>query len=107
MLIDFRQLDEATAPNMNGGEGAVAARMAVNGVGRFIESRILPGSSIGKHEQASGNDVNFVVSGRGHATCDGEREELAPGSCHVCPKGSSHAIVNDGDEDLVLWTVVM
>ena len=38
---------------------------------------------------------------------DGVREELAPGTCHVCPRGSRHAIFNDGPEDLVLWTVVM
>ena len=56
--------------------------------------------------QKGAADVNFVVSGRGHAVCDGEREELAPGMCHVCPPGSTHAIVNDGEGDLVLWTVV-
>lgn len=106
MLIDFSQIEEVVVPNMNGGEGSVAARMVVNDAGRFIECRILPGSSIGEHEQQSGSDVNFVVSGQGHAICDGEREELVAGVCHVCPKGSRHAIFNDGEEDLVLWTVV-
>jgi len=107
MLIDFSKLNEAVIEGMDGGEGAIAARMAVNEVGRFVECRILPESSIGEHVQMSGSDVNFVVSGRGHATCDGVREELAPGTCHVCPKGSRHAIFNDGREDLVLWTVVV
>lgn len=107
MLIDFSKLDEASLEGMDGGTGAIAARMVVNQVGRFVECRILPGSSIGEHVQRSGNDVNFVVSGHGHATCDGAREELSPGVCHVCPKGSRHAIFNDGDEDLVLWTVVV
>jgi len=107
MLIEFSMLDEAMIVGMDGGTGAIAARMVVNAVGRFVECRVLPGSSIGEHVQMSGNDVNFVVSGHGHATCDGAREELAPGTCHVCPRGSRHSIVNDGDEDLVLWTVVM
>lgn len=107
MLIDFSELEEVAVEGMDGGKGAIAARMAVNEVGRFVECRVLPGSSIGEHVQRSGNDVNFVVSGHGHATCDGVREELGPGVCHVCPKGSSHAIINDGDEDLVLWTVVL
>ncbi|MBQ9002577.1 MAG: cupin domain-containing protein [Eggerthellaceae bacterium] len=107
MLIDFPSLGEATIEGMEGGEGAIAARMVVNAVGRFVECRILPGSSIGEHAQKSGSDVNFVVSGHGHAICDGECEKLAPGTCHVCPRGSSHAIFKDGDEDLVLWTVVM
>ena len=107
MPIDFSRLEEAAIEGMDGGEGAIAARMVVNEVGRFVECRVLPGSSIGERAQTSGNDVNFVLSGRGHATCDGAREELAPGMCHVCPRGSRHAIFNDGDEDLVLWTVVM
>lgn len=107
MLIGFSKLDEATIEVMDGGAGPIAARMVVNEVGRFVECRVLPGSSIGEHVQKSGNDVNFVVSGHGYATCDGTREELTPGVCHVCPKGSRHAIFNDGQEDLVLWTVVM
>lgn len=106
MLIDFSQTKEVVVPNMNGGEGSVAARMIVNDAGRFIECRVLPGSSIGEHEQQSGNDVNFVVSGHGHAICDGEYEKLVAGVCHVCPKGSRHAIFNDGEKDLVLWTLV-
>jgi mannose-6-phosphate isomerase-like protein (cupin superfamily) len=107
MLIDFSRLDEAAIEGMDGGEGPVAARMVVNSVGRFVECRLLPGSSIGEHVQRSGNDVNFVVSGHGHATCNGVLEELAPGTCHICPRGSRHAIFNDGPENLVLWTVVM
>ena len=107
MLIDFSKLDEASLEGMDGGTGPIAARMVVNEVGRFVECRILPGSSIGEHVQRNGNDVNFVVSGHGHAICAGAREELSPGVCHVCPKGSRHAIFNDGPKDLVLWTVVM
>lgn len=80
MLIDFSKLDEASLERMDGGAGSIAARMVVNEVGRFVECRVLPGSSIGEHVQKSGNDVNFVVSGRGHAICDGTREELAPGT---------------------------
>ncbi|MEY8437181.1 hypothetical protein AAK967_05510 [Atopobiaceae bacterium 24-176] len=38
------------------------------------------------HEQTTSADINFVVSGRGHAPCDGVREEFAPSVCHVCPK---------------------
>lgn len=41
------------------------------------------------------------------AVCDGQEEILSAGICHICKKGSKHSIVNIGDEDLVLLTVVV
>ena len=96
MLIDFSTSEWTEIPHMNGGEGSVLAKMA----------RIPPGSSIGKHIQSSGDDVNYVLEGKGKAICDGKEEILFPGVCHVCPKGSEHSIVNDGDTDLILFTTV-
>lgn len=107
MLIDFNSLDMQEIPHMNNGEGAVCAKMVVNEIGRFIECRVQPGSSIGTHEQNSGHDISFIISGQGHAICNGTREELKPGTCHIAPKEATHSIVNDGDEDLVLLTVVI
>nr|WP_288347274.1 cupin domain-containing protein [uncultured Anaerostipes sp.] len=43
----------------------------------------------------------------GQAVCDGQKESLQAGVCHVCPKGSEHSIVNTGTEDLVMLTVVV
>ncbi|MFR7893260.1 MAG: hypothetical protein ACLU38_03455 [Dysosmobacter sp.] len=37
---------------------------------------------------------------------DGVWEPVAPGTCHYCPKGHSHSLVNDGTEDLVTFAVV-
>ena len=54
-----------------------------------------------------GDDISYVLSGNGKATCDGEEEILSPGTCHICTKGSEHSIENTGDEDLVLLTVVV
>ena len=90
MLIDFNELSEITIPNMNGGEGKVIAKMDVNDCGRFIKTVIPPKSSIGHHLQETNDDINF----------------LKAGTCHVCPKGSTHSIINVGDEDLVFYTVV-
>ena len=106
MLIDFNSQEEHVFSSMNGGTGRVAAKMFMNSSGKVIVSRIEPNSSIGLHVQGNGNDINFVVSGTGKAVCDGEEETLTPGVCHYCPKGSSHSIINTGQEDLVLYTVV-
>lgn len=103
MLIDFNELSEITIPNMNGGEGKVIAKMDVNDCGRFIKTVIPPKSSIGHHLQETNDDINFIVSGEGIAICDDFEEILKAGTCHVCPKGSTHSIINVGDEDLVFF----
>ena len=106
MLIDFNSMEEACIENMNGGDGQVSARMFAGEGFRAAYCRIRPGSSIGKHLQKDSIDINFVVSGRGVAVCDGKEEPLVPGTCHICPSGSEHSIRNIGDEDLVIMTFV-
>lgn len=94
-------------PGMNDGTGTMAARMSNDDRYRIVPTRINPGGSIGEHLQESGDDLNYILSGTGIATCDGGEEELKPGVMHVCPKGSRHGIANTGDEDLVMLTVVV
>lgn len=106
MLIDFNKLPEFQGEKMNGGEGSVFAKMYNDPMNRIIVSRLPKGSSIGTHTHTTGSDINFVVSGIGEAVCDGVPEHLTAGTCHYCPKGSSHSITNAGEEDLVLFTVV-
>ena len=64
------------------------------------------GGSIGLHRHETSDDINYVLSGNGKAVCDGKEEYLRAGMCHICKKGSEHSIMNIGDEDLVLLTVV-
>ena len=106
MQIDFNSIDEVRIDGMDGGEGTICAKMSMGPKGRFILCRITPGSSIGAHIQKGSVDINYVISGTGYAICDGIREQLKPGVCHVCPKGCEHSIVNDGGCDLVIFTAV-
>lgn len=106
MLIDFDVMKEITIPHLNDGEGAVSAKMYKDNTGKIMVSRIPVGASIGMHEQCTSNDINYVISGTGLAICDGKEEALRPGNCHYCPQGSIHSIINTGNEDLVLFSVV-
>ena len=106
MLIDFGTSDWKEIPHMNGGESSVLAKMVMTEDTRIVLTRIPPGSSIGKHVQSTGDDVNYVLEGNGKAVCNGKEEILFPGVCHVCQKGSEHSIINDGEVDLVLFTTV-
>ena len=107
MIIDFNRMKESTFPGMNNGTGTMSARMADSEHYRIIPTAIHPGGSIGLHVQTSGDDLNYVLSGHGKAICDGDEELLQPGVLHLCPKGSSHSIINTGEEDLLLLTVVV
>ena len=51
--------------------------------------------------------MNYILSGEGKAVCDGVEEELKPGVMHICPKDSEHSIINTGDKDLVMLTIVV
>ncbi len=107
MLIDLDSKEEVTLAGMNNGTGTMSAKMFACDKGKIIPTRIHPGGSIGLHRQESGDDINFVISGTGKALCDGKEEILRAGVCHICPQGSEHSIINTGNEDLVLMTVVV
>ena len=44
--------------------------------------------------------------GTGKVLCDGVYEPLSAGSCHYCPKGHNHSLMNDSEEDLTFFAIV-
>ncbi len=107
LQIDFNKIDSMTFPGMNNGTGMMSARMYNDESYRIIPTAIHPGGSIGTHRQESGDDMNYIISGIGKAFCDGVVEDLKSGVIHICPQGSEHSIVNTGEEDLVMLTIVV
>ena len=107
MLLDFNKMKEVTVPGMNNGTGLMTAKMFSDKQGKVIFCSMHAGSSIGPHRHETSDDVNYVLSGTGKAICDGQEEALFPGICHICKKGSEHGIINTGEGDLVLLTVVV
>ena len=106
MTIDFNDMSPATIPGMNGGTGEMTIQMYNDDRYRIVRTVIHRDGSIGIHTQTSGDDLNYIMSGTGKAFCNGSEEELRAGVMHICPKGSSHSIVNTGEEDLVMLTIV-
>lgn len=107
VIIDFNDLSEMTIPCMNNGVGKMTVKMYNDGKYRIIPTVIHCGGSIGLHTQESGDDLNYILSGTGKAICDGAEEILNPGVMHICPKGSQHTIINIGEVDLVMITIVI
>ena len=107
MLLNFNTMKEMTIPGMNNGTGTMTAKLYMDEQGKIIPCSIHPGGAIGLHKHETSDDINYVLSGKGKAVCDGQEEILTAGTCHICRKGSEHSIENTGDEDLVLLTVVV
>ena len=107
MRINFNDIKEMTIPGMNSGTGMMSAKMYMDNQGKIIPCTIHIGGSIGLHKHETSDDINYVLSGEGKAICDGEEELLVEGTCHICKKGSEHSIINMGNRDLVLLTIVV
>ena len=106
MIIDFNSMQEMTMPCMNGGTGMMTVKMYNDENYRIIPTQIHKGGSIGLPTQSSGDDLSYLISGTGKAMCDEKEEALKAGMMHICLKGSQHTIINTGDDDLVMLTIV-
>ena len=106
MRIDFNEINEITMPCMNNGSGTMTVKMYNDEKYRIVPTIIHSEGSIGTHVQNSGDDLNYILSGTGKAICNGLEEELKPGVMHICPKGSEHSIINTGNDDLIMLTIV-
>ena len=109
MLIEFDKMEPQIIPHMRGGEKEVQARMYTDPQNKIMRGRLIPGASIGMHTHETSSEIIYVLSGKGKILYDGGCDPLEPGSCHYCPKGRAHSLMNDspeGGEDLRFFAVV-
>lgn len=106
MLIDFNAIPETVIPHMRGGEKEVRAHMYTDSLCKIMKGTLIPGASIGLHTHESNSEVIYILSGTGKILYDGAYEPLGPGSCHYCPKGHAHSLINDSDAELTFFAVV-
>ncbi len=105
-MIKFDELKETIIPNFYNGEKQINARMHIDDLNKIMLARLIPNASIGYHTHATSSEIIFFLSGNGEMILDGVKEKVTKGDCHYCKKGSSHSMVNTGDEDLVFYAVV-
>ena len=106
MLIEFDKMEEQTIPHFQGGEGAFLTKMRVDELGKILRGRLEPGSTIGMHTHDASSEIIYILAGEGKVLYDGEYEPLSAGSCHYCPRGHSHSLINDSDGMLEFFAVV-
>lgn len=63
-------------------------------------SKVDPGSSSSLHSHDNAEEIFYVVSGYGRIRVDDDEEAIEPGSCIYISPGSSHQLINTGDETL-------
>ena len=73
----------------------------------FSIATLKPKCSIGVHAHMTETEVYYVLSGKGVINDNGREIPVETGDCHMCGNGSSHGIVNNGDESLVFIVVII
>ncbi len=107
MIIKFNEIKEKVMPEFKGGIKNMTAKMYVDNLNKIMKGCLEPGASIGLHTHDNGCEVVFIISGKGKVLYDGEYITLNVGDCHYCPKGHEHSLINDSNnEDLIFYAVV-
>lgn len=106
MLIEFSKIDEVRNNKFKGGNGDTIMRLFCDGLNKVMMGLLQPGCSIGMHTHKIDSEVIYILSGKGIVLYDETSETLAEGSCHYCPKGHSHSLVNNSDGDLRYLAVI-
>lgn len=106
MIIDYSKIEEVAIQNFKGGHGELDTRNFVDEKCKIMMSRLKPDASSGYHTHEGNCEIVYIVSGKGHFNYDGKDEAVCAGDVHYCPMGHSHAMFNDGDDDLVYFAIV-
>jgi mannose-6-phosphate isomerase-like protein (cupin superfamily) len=88
--------------------GAIAQmildRRTLKEIGFLAIASLKPGKEIEAHVDPM-EEIYFVLNGSGEMRVDEERREVKPGDAVWIPTGSSHALLNNGEEDCVILVV--
>lgn len=107
LVVDERDVARRQ-PGPHGGAGTTTAHPLFaddTGLPFIMRKRILhPGAGIGLHSQHK-DEIYYIISGQGLYTLDGHLHEVGPGHALLTRSGSTHAIRQTGEEDLVLLIV--
>ena len=85
--------------------GAIAQmildRRVLKEIGFLAIATLAPGKKIEAHVDPM-EEIYFVLSGSGEMAVDDESRQVGPGDATWIPTGSSHSLLNNGDEELVI-----
>jgi mannose-6-phosphate isomerase-like protein (cupin superfamily) len=106
MIIDFSKMEEQCIPSFKGGEKSFNVKMFDDGSNKVMLGRLESGASIGLHTHEGNCEILYVIEGSGKVLFNDGEERVEKGTCHYCPEGSSHSLINDGEGVLTFFAVV-
>lgn len=106
MKINFDIMETQVIPQFKGGKGDFIVKMFNDESGKILLGKLEPGSEIGYHKHEGNCEIIYIISGNGKCRYDDTEETLSAGDCHYCPEGHSHALINNGVENLEFFAVV-
>ena len=106
MIIDYKNITEEKKMNFKGGNGELDTRDYIDAKNKIMMSRLQPGANTGYHKHEMNSEIVYIISGKGHFMFDDTEEKFHTGDVHYCPMGHSHAMYNDGEEDLIYFAIV-
>ena len=89
--------------------GGAIARMILDmrtlkEIGFLAIATLAPGKKIESHVDPM-EEIYFVVNGTGEMKVDDESKQVGPGDATWIPTGSSHSLLNNGEEDCTILVV--
>lgn len=106
MILDFNKIELTTIPNFKGGEKEISANMFTDSHGLIMRAVLKPGASIGYHKHIDNGEVVYALSGNAKLLYNDKEMRLEAGKAHYCEMGNSHSIINDSDDDFIMFCVV-
>lgn len=106
MILDFSQIEVTKIDNFKGGAKEIYSKMFVDDSNKIMLSVLKPGASIGYHKHEDNCEIIFMIKGNAMVNYDNETLRLQNGQAFYCPKGHSHDLVNDTDEEIMFFAVV-
>jgi len=88
--------------------GAIAQmildRRILKEIGFLAIASLAPGKEIEAHVDPM-EEIYFVLTGSGKMCVDDDSRQVGPGDATWIPAGSSHSLLNNGKDDLVILVV--
>ena len=107
MIIRRNDIEISRLENFKGGEKHLEAQMYFDGTNRILtKAKLVPGASIGLHTHDDSCEVIFILEGCGSLLEEGTKKAVQAGDCLYCPKGGTHSLINDSEDDLIFCAVV-
>lgn len=113
MIRKASERHSETREKMRGGEGTVAIHHffkpdEITARTRLCAEMVVPpGSSVGLHEHEGEDELYFVTAGTGVISEGGEEWRVEAGDAILTGNGASHAVRNDGEEELRIIAVIL